>query len=329
MDANLQFWRTEGQSFFQRFLLWVDALDPLLLLKSSDEIRSSRLLLQNSLKTPSEPIQNDQTRQAFLLSLSSVQPDTGHITPVMCRPPAKFFLPGNCLSLSLPIHKSSSLHPKFMFAYALWFLQFAFHTYTTVFTLLNGNHTAKAEGYSISEKQIYLGLGAISYASFIGAFPLVFMNHYMSKNPLGQLVVKKLLHGPLLGLMSTFTVAVVRSPEFENGIEVMDRNGNVVGVSKKAGEKAVKETALSRAALFGTTFFLPTVLMSFVERTKLAKTPRALSSVRMLLITSLLAGMLPASLSLYPQCGQIKRADLEPEIASSTEAEELFYNRGI
>lgn len=32
-------------------------------------------------------------------------------------------------------------------------------------------------------------------------------------------------------------MAAVRSPEFENGIEVMDRNGNVVGVSKAAGEK--------------------------------------------------------------------------------------------
>lgn len=32
-------------------------------------------------------------------------------------------------------------------------------------------------------------------------------------------------------------MAVVRSPEFEIGIEVMDRNGKVVGVSQKAGEK--------------------------------------------------------------------------------------------
>lgn len=37
--------------------------------------------------------------------------------------------------------------------------------------------------------------------------------------------------------MSAFTVAMVRSPEFDNGIEVMDRNGKVIGVSKKAGEK--------------------------------------------------------------------------------------------
>ncbi|NXL45085.1 SFXN4 protein, partial [Podilymbus podiceps] len=209
------------------------------------------------------------------------------------------------------------------------FLQFVFHTYTTGFTLLNGNGTTKVEEYSLQQNQVLCSLGAISYAACIGAFPLIFMNRYTLKSSLTQLVIKKLLPAPLLGLMSAFTVAVVRSPEFENGIEVMDRNGKVVGVSQKAGEKAVKETALSRAVLFGTTFLLPDVLLRFVERTKLAKTPRTLASVRMLLITAVLAGMLPVSLSMFPQCGEIKRADLEPEILSSTEETELFYNRGI
>ncbi|XP_068255097.1 sideroflexin-4 [Nyctibius grandis] len=319
MDANLRFWRAEGQSFFQRFLLWADALDPLLLLKSSDEIRRARLLIQNSGKTLSEPIQNDQTKQAFLLSLSSVHPDTDKIIPVLFRPPA--FLP---ICLPLVIVSSLQLQAKQTF-----FSQFVFHTYTTGFSLLNGNGTTKAEEYSVQQKQVFCGLGAISYAACIGALPLVFMNQYMLKSSLVHLVVRQLLPAPLLGLMSAFTVAMVRSPEFENGIEVMDRNGKVVGVSQKAGEKAVKETALSRAVLFGTTFFLPAVLMHFVERAKLAKTPRALASVRMLVITSVLAGMLPASLSMFPQCGQIKRAELELEILSSTEETELFYNRGI
>ncbi|KAM9282214.1 sideroflexin-4 isoform 5-T5 [Cariama cristata] len=285
MDPNLQFWRAEGQSFFQRFLLWADVLDPLLLLKSS----------------------------------SSVHPDTDKIIPVMFRPPA--FLP---ITLPLVIVSSLQLHAKQSF-----FCQFVFHTYTTGFALLNGNGTTKAEEDLLHKKQIIYGLGAISYAACIGALPLIFMNRYTLKSSLAQLVIKQLLPVPILGLMSAFTVAVVRSPEFENGIEVMDRNGKVVGVSQKAGEKAVKETALSRAALFGTTFFLPAVLTYFVGRAKFAKTPRALASVRMLLITSILTGMLPVSLSLFPQCGEIKRADLEPEILSSTEEAKLFYNRGI
>ncbi|NWX41512.1 SFXN4 protein, partial [Steatornis caripensis] len=311
MDANLRFWRAEGQSFFQRFLLWADVLDPLLLLKSSDEIRRTRLFIQNSEKTLSEPVQNDQWSDLPFFSFkSSVHPDTDKIIPVLFRPPGH-------------------LRPKLVFAYNLYFLQFVFHTYTTGFTMLNGNGTAKAEEYSLQEKQIFYGLGAISYAACIAALPHIFMNRYTLKSSLTQLVVKQLLPAPLLGLMSAFTVVVVRSTEFENGIEVMDRNGKVVGVSQKAGEKAVKETALSRAVLFGTTFFLPAVLMHIVGRAKFAKTPRALASLRMLMITSVLAGMLPVSLSMFPQCGEIKRADLELEIVSSTEETELFYNRGI
>ncbi|NXU02112.1 SFXN4 protein, partial [Buphagus erythrorhynchus] len=210
-----------------------------------------------------------------------------------------------------------------------FFWQFVFHTYTTAFTLVNGNGTPKAEEYSLQQKQIFLGLGAISYAACVGALPLSFVNRYTLKSPLMQLFVKKLLPAPLLGLTSAFTVAMVRSPEFDNGIEVMDRNGKVIGVSKKAGKKAVMETALSRAVLFGTTFFLPEVLMYFVQRARLVKNPRALGPVRMFVIMSVLAGMLPVSFSMFPQCGEIKRADLEPEILSSTEETEFFYNRGI
>ncbi|NXF00692.1 SFXN4 protein, partial [Smithornis capensis] len=209
------------------------------------------------------------------------------------------------------------------------FLQFAFHSYTTGFTLLNGNGTPKVEDYPHPQGQIVYGLGAISYAACVGALPLIFMNRYALKSPLTELVVKKLLPAPLLGLTSAFTAAVVRSPEFELGIEVMDRNGKVVGVSRIAGEKAVRETALSRGVLFGTTCFLPEVLMYFVQRAKLVKTPHALASVRMILIAQVFAGMVPVSFSMFPQCGKITRAELEPEILSSTEETELFYNRGI
>ncbi|NWX36843.1 SFXN4 protein, partial [Notiomystis cincta] len=317
MDANLRFWRAEGQSFFQRFLLWADALDPLLLLKSSNEIKRTRLLIQTNKEILSEPIQNNQV--FWTAVKSSVHPDTDKIIPLLFRPPA--FMP-----ITLPLVIISSVQSQ---ARHSFFWQFVFHTYTAAFTLINGNGTPKAEGYSLQQKQIVLGFGAISYSACVGALPLTFMNRYALKSPLIQLVVRRLLPAPLFGLMSAFTVAMVRSPEFENGIEVMDRNGKVVGVSKKAGEKAVRETALSRAVLFGTTFFLPEVFMYFVQRARFVKNPRVLVPVRMFVVMSVLAGMLPASFSMFSQCGEIKRADLEPEILSSTEETEFFYNRGI
>ncbi|NWU27464.1 SFXN4 protein, partial [Dyaphorophyia castanea] len=284
-----------------------------------NEIKTTRLFIQTNEETLSEPIQNNQTKQAFLLSLSSVHPDTDKIIPVLFRPPA--FMP---ITLPLVIISSVQRQAKHSF-----FWQFVFHAYTAAFTLVNGNGTPKAEEYSLQQKQILLGLGAISYSACVGALPLTFMNRYTLKSAAMQLIVRKLLPAPLFGLTSAFTVAMVRSPEFDNGIEVMDRNGKVVGVSKKAGEKAVMETALSRAVLFGTTFFLPEVLMYGVNRARFVKNPRALSPVRMFVVMSVLAGMLPVSFSMFPQCGEIKRADLEPEILSSTEETEFFYNRGI
>uniref|UniRef100_A0A8C9ELR0 Sideroflexin 4 n=1 Tax=Pavo cristatus TaxID=9049 RepID=A0A8C9ELR0_PAVCR len=221
MDANLRLWRSEGPSFWQRLLLWADVLDPLHLLKSADEIRKARLLLENSKKTQSEPIQNHQ---------ASVHPDTGKIIPVFFRPPA--FLP-----VTLPLVISSSLQLQ---AKQIFLCQFAFHAYTTGFTLFNGNGTTKDQENSLHQKQILLGVGAVSYAALLGAFPFIFMDRYTLKSPITQLIVKRLLPAPLFGLMSAFTVVAVRSPEFENGIEVMDRNGKVVGVSQKAGEKVGK-----------------------------------------------------------------------------------------
>ncbi|NXI02641.1 SFXN4 protein, partial [Pachycephala philippinensis] len=313
------------QSFLQRFLLWADALDPLLLLKSSNEITRTRLLIQINEKTPIEPTQNNQSQRCsnlllfYFLFKSSVHPDTDKIIPVLFRPPGRFPSVKFCVLVS-----SVQRQAKHSF-----FWQFVFHTYTTAFTLVNGNGTPKAEAYSLQQKQLFLGLGAISYSACVGALPLAFVNRYSLKSSLMQLVVRKLLPAPLFGLTSAFTVAMVRSPEFDNGIQVMDRNGKVVGVSKKAGEKAVMETALSRAVLFGTTFFLPEVLMYCVQRARFVKNPRALGPVRMFVVMSVLAGMLPVSFSMFPQCGEIKRADLEPEILSSTEETEFFYNRGI
>ncbi|NWH31155.1 SFXN4 protein, partial [Chloropsis hardwickii] len=298
-------------------LLWADALDPLLLLKSSNEIKRTRLLIQVNEKTLSEPLQKNQV--FWTAVKSSVHPDTDKIIPVLFRPPGRFPPVKFCVIVASV--QSQARHSLF------W--QFVFHTYTTAFTLVNGNGTPKAEEYSVQQKQLVLGLGAVSYSACIGALPLAFMHRYALKSSLTQLVVKKLLPAPLFGLTSAFTVAMVRSPEFDNGIEVMDRNGRVIGVSKKAGEKAVMETALSRAVLFGTTFFLPEVLMYCVQRARLVKNPRALAPVRMFVIMSVLAGMLPVSFSMFPQCGEIKRADLEPEILSSTEETEFFYNRGI
>nr|XP_006111450.1 sideroflexin-4 [Pelodiscus sinensis] len=321
MDLNLRFWSVEGKSFFQRYLHWLDILDPTHLLKSKNDIEDSRLLLETNPQTLQEPLRNKQVKQAWMLSLSSVQSGTGEIIPFAFRPPAFLPIVTPLLFTSLLPHREA----KHMF---IW--QFLFYAYTAGFTIANGNATAKAEDIPLPQKQLLLCTGTVFYAASVGTFPTFAMKRYGLNSPTVKTFYRRILPIPLVAGLSAFNVMIPRGVEFENGIEVMDKNGNVIGVSQKAGMKAVRETALSRAALFGTAILIPDSLLYFIKRTHyLVRNPQALPGMRMILTFLVLGMMLPVSFSIFPQLGKINRDDLETEILSSTEETELFYNRGF
>ncbi|XP_048361495.1 sideroflexin-4 isoform X5 [Sphaerodactylus townsendi] len=301
MDWNLQFWQSEGKTFPQRFYHWIDILDPLLLLKPTKEIERSRALLLTSGPDITESLQNEEIKAAGKLSLASVNPVTGNIIPTIFRPPA--FLP-----VTAPL--------------AL------FHACTGGFNLANGSLTEDTKEFPV--KQMLLSTGAVLYCAFVGALPHYIMTRYKVQNPSMQLFLKKILPGPLTAILCAFNVLVIRGRESENGIEIMDSKGSIVGVSQNAGEKAVRETALSRALLFGTAVCIPDVVLDYVKRTNvLRRNLFVLGPLRAVMMISILGLMIPVSFSWIPQLGTIQRSLIEPQIISSTEETEFFYSRGI
>ncbi|XP_067417418.1 sideroflexin-4 isoform X3 [Emydura macquarii macquarii] len=285
------------------------------------EIEKSRLLLETSVQNLKEPVQDEQVKQAMKISLSSVHPGTGNIIPVVFRSPA--FLP-----IASPMFFASFIQHRGAKQTFIW--QLLFHAYTAGFAIANGNAAAKAEEITLSEKRLLLTTGAISYAALLGTFPRYVMTKHRLTNPSVQMFFGRILPIPLLACLGAFNVLVARGTEYENGIEVMDKDGNVIGVSKKAGMKAVEETALSRGALFGAALLIPESLLYFIQGSNfLLKNPHALAPLRLLLMVSSIGVLLPVSFSVFPQLGEIKRDDLETEILSSTEETQLFYNRGV
>uniref|UniRef100_A0A8C1SWZ2 Uncharacterized protein n=1 Tax=Cyprinus carpio TaxID=7962 RepID=A0A8C1SWZ2_CYPCA len=99
-------------------------------------------------------------------------------------------------------------------------------------------------------------------------------------------------------------VRVVRSKEADNGIRVFDSNGNLVGVSKAAGSKAINETLVQR-------------------------NPMIIAPVRHISSAIIFGLMIPVSFSLFPQVGKIKKENLEEEFQSLDGNSELFYHRGL
>ncbi|XP_044295776.1 sideroflexin-4 isoform X2 [Varanus komodoensis] len=325
MDLNAEFWRTEGQTFSQRFLHWLSILDPGYLFASYAKIENARALLART-ENITESLQDKKMKEAWNLSLGSVHPGTGDIIPALFRPTAFPLCSTTLLLFSLLPHRRENQ--------AIW--QFIFHSYLVGFGFANGNsekRTNKNGPENVKEypyKELLFSSGTVLFSAFCGTFPHFVINHIKPQRPSVQLLFKYIIPGPLTATLAAFNLTVIRTRELEEGIEVMDSKGKVIGVSQRAGIKAVEETALSRAALFGTAILVPDLILLCLRRAFLAlQNPLVFNPLRYGALVFIYGAVIPVSFSWMPQIGTIKRSVLEPEIASSTEETELFYNRGL
>ncbi|XP_039995679.1 sideroflexin-4 isoform X1 [Xiphias gladius] len=313
MDSNLLYWKSQGQSFLSRVQTWVNLLDPTLLLSSDAEIQRAHSLLQGGEKS-------EKDAPALTLALSSVHADSGAVLPLVFRPPA-------LLPISAPLVVASFLPHNNVKPALFW--QFLLQSYSAGFNYANRNSSSE-QGKRTSLKQLLLIAGTVSYATCAGALPQIFINRLGVRSAPVQTFFRSILPIPLSAALAFFNVFTVRSEESETGIQVFDSNGNPVGISKAAGEKAVRETALSRAALFGTTAAVPNLLVLLLQRTRLFQRNSLLvAPLRHMSVAFVLGLMIPVSFSLFPQLGTIKKEKLEEELQAAAVDGQLFYNRGL
>ncbi|XP_030111544.1 sideroflexin-5 isoform X2 [Mus musculus] len=125
-------------------------------------------------------------------------------------------------------------------------------------------------------------------------------------------------------------VVLMRYGELEEGIDVLDADGNLVGSSKIAARHALLETALTRVVLPMPILVLPPIVMSMLEKTALLQArPRLLLPVHSLVCLAAFGLALPLAISLFPQMSEIETSQLEPEIARATSSRTVVYNKGL
>ncbi|KAM6915857.1 sideroflexin-4 [Xenentodon cancila] len=300
-----------SQSFFRRLRMWPSLLDPSLLLSSDAEILKARALLGRG---------DEKDDPAVILSLSSVHADSGAPLPFVFRPPAFFPISGPLVVASLLPHSGVK---------AALFWQFLLQSYNAGFNHANRNSSAE-QTKKTSPQQLLLIAGTISYTTFAGALPQIVINQLRIRSSSLQIFCRSILPIPLSAVLAFLNVFNIRIKETETGIHVFDHNGKPVGLSKAAGEKAVRETALSRAALFVTTAAVPNLLVLLLQRTRLFQRNSLLVAPCRHISAALVLGlMIPVSFSLFPHLGTIKREDLEEELQAEAVGGQLFYHKGL
>nr|XP_019953557.1 PREDICTED: sideroflexin-4 isoform X1 [Paralichthys olivaceus] len=313
MDPNLLYWKSQGQSFLSRVQIWFRLLDPSVLLCSDAQIQRAHSLMGGEER-------RGQDAAAQTLALSSVHAGSGAVLPLVFRPAA-------LMPVSAPLVVASFLPHSSIKPALFW--QLLLQSYNAGFNYANRNSSSEQQSKT-SLKQLLLIAGTVSYATCAGALPQIFINRLGVRSAPIQTFFRSLLPIPLSAALAFFSVSTIRSGETEAGIQVFDSNGNPVGISKAAGEKAVRETALSRAALFGTTAAVPNLLIFLLSRTRLfQRNTLLMAPFRHISIAFILGLMIPLSFSLYPQLGTIKKETLEEELQAAAADGHLFYHRGL
>ncbi|XP_049620470.1 sideroflexin-4 isoform X2 [Suncus etruscus] len=250
--------------------------------------------------------------EAWKRSLSTVHPDNSRLIPVPFRPAA--FLP-----FTVPMVFLSLLPTKTLKSMIL--PQVSLYTYSTAFTMVNGNASYNRGPV----ESLLLGASVTASSTFFALAPRWLLNA-----PLQNVLLRKSLPVFLMAHIGGLNVVASRSLEPIRGIEVMDGNGNIIGYSRKAGTKAVKDTAMSRVLLFGTSALIPEVFSFYLKRSQFfMRFPWSLWTLKLSCTVLVMGLMVPMSFSMYPQIGRIPSSLLEEEIQAATEETELFYNRGV
>ncbi|XP_050020903.1 sideroflexin-5 isoform X5 [Alexandromys fortis] len=173
-------------------------------------------------------------------------------------------------------------------------------------------------------------LGAVISAVSIAVGLNVLVQKANKFTPATRLLVQRFVPFPAVASANICNVVLMRYGELEEGIDVLDADGNLVGSSKIAARHALLETALTRVVLPMPILVLPPIVMSMLEKTALLQArPRLLLPVQSLVCLAAFGLALPLAISLFPQMSEIETSQLEPEIARATSSRTVVYNKGL
>lgn len=172
--------------------------------------------------------------------------------------------------------------------------------------------------------------GAVTSAVTIALGLTTLVKRAKISNPSMKALLQRLVAYPATATANICNVVLMRNHELFTGIEVKDKDGNVVGTSKIAARKAVFETTVTRILLPLPVLVIPPFVMQLLERTKfMISRPKLHLPVQALVCVAAFGFGLPLAIALFPQTSEVLPSELESEIQQKTKHSKLYYNKGL
>jgi len=324
--------RFDQSTFIGRLSKMLLGCDPSLLVYSGEEVKRCKAMvddyethLQNLPEGVSETEMSRTLWEAQRIASAALHPDTGDTIPRPFR--MSGYVPYNgpiCVAMV-----ASQSTPTLLF----W--SWVNQSQNALINYYNRNASSEMTNATFAK----------SYAAAVGsALAVAFGLATLIQRRYSPAQAKNLLKWvafPSAVVASSLNCYIVRSPEIDSGVPLVNSNGDDVlpnETSKIAAERGVNSTTLSRALLQAPVYFLPPVLMGAIPLVKnaLLRNPAMRVPVTTYLLLVCFGIGLPASVAIFPQMGEIKVEDaeekyhkLQDEKNGGKPYEVLFYNKGL
>lgn len=108
--------------------------------------------------------------------------------------------------------------------------------------------------------------GAVTAAISISVGLGMLLKKANGLSPSTKSMIQRFVPLPAVATASTLNVILMRLHECNEGIDVVNKQGEVVGTSKLAAKKALQEMAITRALLPIPLLTIPPIVMALLEK---------------------------------------------------------------
>lgn len=324
--------RFDQSTFTGRLSKMLLACDPSLLFNSDKEVKRCKAMvddyqlhLTNLPEGVSVTEMSRKLWEAQRVASSALHPDTGDTIPHPFR--MSGYVPFNGPVCVAMVASQSRL--------ALMFWGWVNQSQNALVNYYNRNASSE-----MSNETLMVSYSAAVTTALAVAFGLsTLVQHRYS--PAQAKNMMRFVSFPSAVVASSINCYVVRSPEIDTGITLVNANGDDVLPNERsmiAAERGVNSTVFSRALLQAPVYFLPPLLMGAIPLLKNAVMRNPM--IRVPMTTYLLCvcfGIgLPASIAIFPQMGEIKVKEAEEKYHNLLDNQNggkpykvLYYNKGL